>query len=84
MFAVVDENRGMDMEIRLMVNGESSIGKLEEVQLGVVWDRKISIQVKVNIIRTVVRPVTVYGAEKWSTTKTEENRPEVNEMGMLR
>ena len=34
MFVVVDENRGMDMEIRL--NDESSIGKLEEVQLIVV------------------------------------------------
>ena len=35
MFAVVDENRGMDnMEIRL--NGESSIGKLEEMLLSVV------------------------------------------------
>ena len=37
-----------------------------------------------NIIRTAVRPVLVYGAETWSTTKTEEKRLEVNEMRMMR
>ena len=35
------------------------------------------------IHRTVVGPSLVYGAETWSTTKTQEKRLEVNEMRML-
>ena len=34
--------------------------------------------------RTVVMPVLVYGAETWSTTKSQEKRLEVNDMRMLR
>ena len=34
--------------------------------------------------RTVARPALVYGAETWSTTKSQERRREGNEMRMLR
>ena len=38
----------------------------------------------VKLNKTVIRPALVYGAETWSTTKTQEMRLEVNEMRMLR
>ena len=42
------------------------------------------VKLKEKIYRTVVRPALLYGAGTWSTTKSQENRLEVNEMRLLR
>ena len=39
---------------------------------------------KGKVYKTVVRPVLLYGAETWATTKGQEARLEVNEVRMLR
>ena len=52
-------------------------------QNGVLCDRKMPAKLKRKICRTVVRPTLVYWADTWSTTNTQENRLEVNEMRML-
>ena len=41
------------------------------------------VKLKGKIYITVVRPALLYGAGTWSTTKSQENRLEVNEMRML-
>ena len=41
-------------------------------------------KLKGTFYKTVVRPVLLYGAETWATTKGQEARLEVNEVRMLR
>ena len=41
-------------------------------------------KLKGKVYKTVVRPVMLYGAETWATTRGQEARLEVNEMRMLR
>ena len=41
-------------------------------------------KLKGTVYKTVVRPVILYGAETWATTKGQEARLEVNEVRMLR
>ena len=40
-------------------------------------------KLKGTVYKTVVRPVLLYGAETWATTKGQEARLEVNEVRML-
>ncbi|PIO70388.1 hypothetical protein TELCIR_07761 [Teladorsagia circumcincta] len=51
---------------------------------GVLCDKKIPERLKSKIYRTVIRPVAMYGAECWPTTKYMEARLGVMETKMLR
>ena len=46
--------------------------------------REISLRVKMKIFNAIVLPVLLYGATAWALTRTEENRLDALEMGMLR
>ena len=49
------------------------------------WSRReISLKVKMRIFNAIVLPVLLYGATAWAVTRTEENRLNALEMGMLR
>jgi hypothetical protein len=50
----------------------------------VLCDRKITIQLKGKIYRTMIRPVMIYGAEAWMLRGREEELLERTEMRMLR
>ena len=43
---------------------------------GVVCDRKMNMNIKWNVYRTVVRPALVYGAETWALKMVQENKLE--------
>ena len=58
------------------------MGKLEEIS-GVLCDRRMQVKLKGKVYKTVVRPAMLCGAETWAT-RGQEERLEVNEMGMLR
>ncbi|XGW10232.1 hypothetical protein V3C99_012037 [Haemonchus contortus] len=51
---------------------------------GVLCDKNIPERLKSKIYRTVIRPVAIYGAECWPTTKEVEARLSVMETKMLR
>uniref|UniRef100_A0A914WA90 Reverse transcriptase domain-containing protein n=1 Tax=Plectus sambesii TaxID=2011161 RepID=A0A914WA90_9BILA len=51
---------------------------------GVLCDKKMPIQLKSKIYRTVVRPVALYGTECWPATKVAERRLHAMEMRMAR
>ncbi|PIO59958.1 hypothetical protein TELCIR_18562 [Teladorsagia circumcincta] len=51
---------------------------------GVLCDKNMPERLKSKIYRTVIRPVAVYGAECWPTTKEVEERLSVMETKMLR
>jgi len=50
----------------------------------VLCDKRMPIRLKSLIYKTVVRPVALYGAECWQTTKTTDEKLHVMEMRMLR
>ena len=47
-------------------------------------DRRISLKVKGEVYKTVVRPTMMYGAETWAGKKAQEKKLDVAEMRMLR
>ena len=51
---------------------------------GILCDRRISLRVKGNVYKTVVRPAMMYGAETWAVKKAHEKKLDVAEMRMLR
>ena len=51
---------------------------------GVLGDRKMNLNIKGNVSRTVVTPTIVYGADTWASKKAQENKLDVAEMRMLR
>lgn len=51
---------------------------------GVLCDQKIPIRLKSKIYRTVIRPVALYGAECWPSSKQHERALHTMEMRMLR
>ena len=51
---------------------------------GVMCDRRMPVKLKEKVHTTVIRPVMLYGAETWATTKRQEKRIEVTEMMVLR
>ena len=51
---------------------------------GVLCDRKMTVNLKGKVYKTVVRPALLYGAETWATTKGQEARLDFNKTRMLR
>ena len=51
---------------------------------GVLCDRRMPVELKGEVYKTVIRPAMLYGAETRATTKRQEKRIEVTEMRMLR
>lgn len=51
---------------------------------GVLCDRKISVQLRGKVYKTMIRPVLIYGAEAWALKRREEEQLERTEMKMLR
>ena len=50
---------------------------------GMLLDRKVQVELNVNIYRTVEMPTLVTVADTWATTKSQERRQAVDEIWML-
>ena len=50
----------------------------------ILCDRRISLRVKGEVYKTVVRPAMMYGSETWAVKKAQEKKLDVAEMRMLR
>lgn len=51
---------------------------------GILCDKKVPLEIKGKVYKSVVRPSLLYGSETWSLRKDQEKRIDVNEMRMLR
>ena len=67
------------------VNHRIRIGwmKWKEVS-GVMCDRKIPVELKDKLFKTIIRPAMTYGSECWAVAKKDENKFNSGEMRMLR
>ena len=54
------------------------------VVTGIVCDKRMSLKMKANIYKSVIRPVLLYGTESAALRREEERRLEVTEMRMVR
>ena len=79
--ASVEETEGMTTEMSQRVS--AAWGNWKRCS-GVLCDRRMPVEVKGKVYKTVVRPALLYGAETWATTRRQEARLEVNEMRMQR
>ena len=57
--------------------------KLKEVS-GVMCDRKMPVELKDKVFKTIIRPAMTYGSECWALKKNDENKLNSAEMRMLR
>ena len=57
------------------VNNRIRIGwmKWKEVS-GVICDRKMSVELKYKVLKTIIRPTMTYGSECWAVKKKDENK----------
>ena len=51
---------------------------------GVIYDMKVPVKLKSKLYNTVVRPAMVYGIERWTLRKQEEQRLNTTEMKIIR
>ena len=51
---------------------------------GVLCDRRMKVNIKGKVYKTIVRPAMVNGADTWAVKKAHEKKMEVAEMQMLR
>ena len=67
------------------VNNIICIGwmKWKEVS-GVMCDRKMPVELKDKVFKTIIRPAMTYGSECWAVKKKDENKLNSAEMRMLR
>ena len=67
------------------VNNRIRIGwmKWKEVS-GVMCDRKMPVELKDKVFKTIIRPAMTYGSECWAIKKKDENQLNSAEMRMLR
>ena len=67
------------------VNNRIRIGwmKWKEVS-GVMCDRKMPVELKDKVFKTIIRPAMTYGSECWAVQKKDENKLNSAEMRMLR
>ena len=79
--ASVEETGGMTTEISQRVS--AAWGNWKRCS-GVLYNRRMPVNLKRNVYKTVVRPALLYGAETWATTRGQEARLEVNETRMQR
>ena len=77
----LEETGGMATEITQRVSASWRNWKRCSGEL---CDRRMPVQLKGKVYKTVVRPARLYGAETWATMRGQEVRLEVNEMRMLR
>ena len=73
----VEETGGMTTEISRSVSAARRNWKR---CCGVLCDRRMPVELKGKVYKTVIRPALLYGAETWATTRGQEARLEVNEM----
>ena len=80
----MEEEGGMGTEITKSVG--AGWRHFEEMQRStvVLGDKRMPVKLKGKVYETVIRPAMLYGAETWATTKRQEKRIEVTDMGMLR
>ena len=64
----MEENGGMDMDRRHRVSAAWGNWKTCSGEL---CDRKMPVKLKGKIYSTAVRPALLFGAETWSTTKSQ-------------
>ena len=67
------------------VNNRIRIGwmKWKEVS-GVMCDKKMPVELKDTVFKTIIRPAMTYGSECWAVKKKDENKLNSAEMRMLR
>ena len=67
------------------VNNRIRIGwmKWKEVS-GVMCDRKMPVELKDKVFKTIIRPAMTYGSECWGVKKKDENKLNSADMRMLR
>ena len=79
--SIFDSNGGAERDI----NNRVKLAWMKWKQLtGVLCDKKVPIQLKDKVYKTVIKPTMTYGAECWAVRKKDENRLHVAEMRMLR
>ena len=77
------ENTSWDRRWRMMENWKRKSPRVQsgwknwKRVSGVLGDRKMNVNIKGKVYRTVVRPALVYGAETWALKKAHENILEV-------
>ena len=79
--SVISEEGGSDLEVRQRI--KAAWVKWRQVS-GVILDKKIPLQLRIKVYKTVIRPVLLYGAETWALRRKEEGVLERTEMRMLR
>jgi len=68
-----------DIENRI-VQGKTATQRLNSI----LWSSKITIKTKVQLYRTIVEPITTYGAESWQLTQKTKSQLKAVEMDFLR
>ena len=52
--------------------------------MGVIYDNKVPVKLKVELYQTVMKPTMLYGVECWAMRKKEDHLLNKTELGMLR
>ena len=79
--ATLAENGDLDAEMTHRIQSEWKNWKKVS---GILCDRRLSLRVKGNVYKTVVRPAMMYGAEAWAVKKAQEKKLDGAEMRMLK
>jgi exonuclease III len=79
--SVVCEEGGCEEDVKARV--KAAWNKWREMS-GIMCDKRMPIQLKAKVYKTVVRPVLMYGSELWALRKAEQQLIERTEMRMLR
>jgi hypothetical protein len=79
--SVVCEEGGCEEDVKARV--KAAWNKWREMS-GIMCDKRMPIELKAKVYKTVVRPVLMYGSELWALRKAEQQLIERTEMRMLR
>ena len=67
------------------VNNRIIIGWLKWMEVsGAMCDRKMPVELKDKVFKTIIRPAMTYGSEYWTEKKKDKNKLNSAEMGILR
>ncbi|XP_042884700.1 uncharacterized protein LOC122261237 [Penaeus japonicus] len=78
--SMVDQTERIEKEDNFIIIGSNNWKKVSRV----ICDRKVPVQVKSKVHKTVVRPALTYGLEAEPLKRVEERKSKVAEMKMLR
>lgn len=79
--SIINQEGSCEDDIRHRINlGKASI----QVLNALLWSSKFRWQTKMKIYKTIIEPITTYGAESWSITERNRKKIEAVEMDFLR